>query len=99
MKENKMSDIKFLHFRNYKMNGELSNLGGITVAYQKIRDGVFKMAYAHCHPQDNFSKAIGRIKAAGRLNSPIQSQLVEYSSEKDLVADERDIQFPYRLKG
>jgi len=93
-----MSDIKFLHFRQQTFKGDISNLGGVTVAYQKIREGVFKMAYAHCHPKDNFCKATGRIKAAGRLNSPIQSQLVEYSSEKELIADERDIQFPYRLK-
>lgn len=92
-----MEKIKFAHFRTYDMQYNIGNLGGITVAYQKIEEGKFRVAYAHCHPKDNFCKATGRIKAAGRLKSNDQSQVVEYSSEKEFLMDERTIQYPYKL--
>jgi hypothetical protein len=34
-------------------------------------DMIVAWAAATCHPKDNFCKATGRVKAAGRLNSPL----------------------------
>ena len=65
--------VKLKHIRNVQ-NGQISNMGGITVA-AIVDDNlvVSKFATAKCHTKDNFNKAIGRTKAVGRLNSNTQS--------------------------
>lgn len=35
---------------------------------------VVKIAVAFCHPNDNFSKHLGRVKATGRLTSLMQGK-------------------------
>jgi len=71
---------KFMHIRHMQ-EGVVSGKGGCTVAYSEITKGNFVYAIAHCHPHDNYNKALGRAKAAGRLKS-----------KKDyLVADAPDV--------
>lgn len=59
----------FLHLRNITPTGEIDSRGGITVAFRETSPGTIEFASAYCSPVDNFSKAYGRIKATGRLNS------------------------------
>ena len=63
-----MSKVYFMHVRNLDERNQVSNFGGITVAYREIPGGV-EFAEAWCSPRDNFNKAYGRAKAHGRLNS------------------------------
>lgn len=63
-----MSKTYFMHIRNLDRNGNISNYGGTTVAYREVPGGV-EFAEAWCSNRDNFNKAYGRAKAAGRLNS------------------------------
>lgn len=63
-----MSKVNFLH-RRPMVDGRISNSGGFTVAFEEVDEGI-RYAVAYCHPNDNFNKKTGRIKAEGRLNSP-----------------------------
>lgn len=65
-----MSKVNFLHIRNTDETGNISGKGGVTIAYyEDTIAGTIGWAAARCSPQDNFNKAYGRAKAAGRLNS------------------------------
>lgn len=66
--------VKFMHLRppdgKKHSNGRIypcSN-GGMTVAYTEDQ-GVIHFAVAFCSEKDNFNYKIGRMKAAGRLDS------------------------------
>ena len=64
-----MSDVKFIHCRPITVvTGAIKNSGGCTVAFREVSDGI-EYATAWCSPKDNFNKALGRIKAEGRLKS------------------------------
>lgn len=63
---------KFIHLRSTQGNG------AVTIAYTVLsevghheiaRTRVF-YALAKCSPRDNFCRRTGRVKSAGRLNSP-----------------------------
>jgi len=62
-------EVKFLHFRQNDRNGNISNMGGGTVAYRVTDEGLIEYAVSWCSPKDNFNKSYGRAKAAGRLVS------------------------------
>ena len=83
-------DVKFLHYRAYEevWNEEteevehvISSNGGTTVAYVEGEAGI-SYAFAYCHDLDRYNKELGRIKAAGRLNSD------KYRSEVRITRDE-----------
>lgn len=70
-------EVKFIHFRCPvtaapfglpSSAGGISPQGGATVAYRTDGD-VTLAAVAYCNPVDNFSYALGRVKANGRLTS------------------------------
>ena len=65
--------IKFAHIRYQTTPEEISPRGGITVAYEQVGDNIH-YAIARCHKNDNFVKAQGRVKAAGRMQSDIHRQ-------------------------
>jgi hypothetical protein len=62
-------ELNFLHIRNLDKRGTIDCRGGATVAFRETTPGTIQYATAFCSPQDNFNKAYGRSKAAGRLNS------------------------------
>jgi hypothetical protein len=68
---------RFLHYRYIDGDGNILSRGGITYAYQQAEPGLYKIAVAKCHTRDNFSKHLGRVKAAGRLSSPSRAQIFE----------------------
>jgi len=72
MKDNLiMTNIKHAHRRYIDpMLGTISGKGGATIAYEVQKDGSVIYAVARCHTNDNFNKAQGRVKSAGRLCSP-----------------------------
>lgn len=76
--------IMFKHARGKNPDGTISNMGGMTLAYTFLQGGYVKFAFAVCHPNDNFEKRIGRVKAAGRLRSPKQSLVGKFESRHDL---------------
>lgn len=63
-----MSKISYIH-RRRKVNGVIHNAGGSTIAFREISNGQIEYAEAKCSPRDNFSRAVGRVKATGRLSS------------------------------
>jgi len=63
------TEVKYRHIRNYDFNGDISNRGGITIAYREPTATTIEYAVARCNPSDNFSRKMGRIIATGRLNS------------------------------
>lgn len=83
-------DVKFLHYRAYEEVGEdvngdavyaVASNGGVTCAYIEGEAGI-SHAFAYCHDLDRYNKELGRIKAAGRLNSD------KYRSEVRITRDE-----------
>ena len=82
-------DVKFLHYRAYDEihvgNDEyeyvVASNGGTTVAYIEGEEGI-SHAFAYCHELDRYNKELGRIKAAGRLNSD------KYRSEVRITRDD-----------
>ena len=76
-----MANVRFIHRRRV-VNEQIDNNGGFTVAYREIGDGKIEYAFANCSPRDNFSRALGRVKAQGRLDSP------HYRCVTDLTTDE-----------
>lgn len=83
-----MFKVKFIHIRRHETNGSISPLGGGTVAYEVDSDTgmVSRAASSFCHPRDNFSRHLGRVKAQGRLNS--KHWVIELGNihERDFVA-------------
>ena len=62
--------IKFHHKRLVdQAHGTPSGKGGATFAFEEVGNNKFVFTIARCHEKDNFNKAQGRVKAAGRLNS------------------------------
>ena len=58
----------FHHKRIRDAAGHKLNRGGMTVAFKYFGDDI-EYAIAQCHEEDNFSRELGRVKAAGRLHS------------------------------
>lgn len=83
-----MGKVNFIH-RRVLINGKPHNKGGFTVAFREVEDGV-EYAYAYCSPKDNFNKALGRIKAEGRLHSKVHAGItfMTYDEFKDSVYEE-----------
>ncbi len=61
--------IKFVHYRPFDKDGKPSNKGGATVAFVQDAQDPAVFAIAWCNPSDNFYRALGRTKAAGKLRS------------------------------
>lgn len=61
--------IFFIHLRN-RSESTVSNCGGATIAYRETDDGKIEFAIARCMPNENFSRKEGRVRSAGRINSP-----------------------------
>ena len=64
-----MNNVNFMHIRFSDKHGYVTNNGGITIAYQERNPQKFVFAVAKCSDKDNYNKAYGRAKSAGRLNS------------------------------
>lgn len=83
----KSPEVKFIHLRAIEVGTgglRVSCRGGLTVAFTPEPEGGYRIATAQCHAKDNFNRKVGRIKAAGRLNSDRQSKVIK-ADEKDLV--------------
>lgn len=76
-----MSKVSFIHIRATDSNGKVLNYGGSTIAFRETSDGV-EFAQSWCSPRDNFSRAVGRVKAEGRLNSSSYCTPVDMSFEQ-----------------
>ena len=62
--------IKHVHIRAVNKDGVVLGNGGGTVAFEVDDAGyVTRFASSICHPRDNFSRYLGRVKSEGRLNS------------------------------
>jgi hypothetical protein len=72
--------IKYIHYREYDIHGNLESRGGATVAFIEKPDGI-EYAVARCSYRDNFNKAYGRAKAAGRLASPRHRRFLASTNE------------------
>lgn len=61
---------KFVHIRAVNKDGVVLGNGGGTVAFEINDSGyVTRFASSICHPRDNFSRYLGRVKSEGRLKS------------------------------
>lgn len=80
------NDARFLHFRYTDLDGTWYARGGLTIAYRETPEGI-EYADAKCHLNDNFVKAQGRAKAAGRLASTKLRKTVKGVSEREFVDD------------
>lgn len=86
---------KLRHLRYVDSNGNISNLGGITVsALVDDNFNVIQYGVAKCHAYDNFSKRFGRIKATGRMRSksgiiPVHRDM-KFGDLIDMISDESD---------
>lgn len=75
-------DTKFIHLRHTQLDGQVSPVGGVTIAYQANPNGTVHYAVARCSMDDRFTKAQGRAKAAGRLASN-NLQLVHHTMDDE----------------
>ncbi len=67
-KSNFDPEVKFIHMRYRDGVGNILSSGGTTFAYRAVEGGI-QYAHARCHPNDNYVKSLGRVKAHGRLAS------------------------------
>lgn len=75
--------IKFHHKRGIDPEtGTISCKGGATFAYEKIDLDTYWFTVARCHEKDNFNKSQGRVKAAGRMQSPKHVQTFKGSRDQ-----------------
>jgi hypothetical protein len=70
--------IYFRHIHNKQ-----SPRGGITLAAIQVSPAVCLVAASFCHKNDNYNKATGRVKAAGRLKSKGQWEAVWAANPKE----------------
>lgn len=76
--------MKFLHIRNLDIEGNVMGKGGTTVAYERQGAGVMKFTVAKCCDTDNYCKKAGRVKSAGKMQSP---KHVKYVDKIDTLDD------------
>jgi hypothetical protein len=82
------SSIRFLHYRNIDSQGNVDSRSGATVAYIPPTEGKpIVWAGSFCHPNDNYNKHMGRIKAAGRLKSSAYLEVTDHTDNKEFLAD------------
>ena len=62
-----MGSVKFKHFRMVNVDGSVSPRDGLTIAWVENPDGHVIFGSSKCHPDDNFVKRLGRVRAFGRL--------------------------------
>lgn len=80
------SNVKFVHCRHLNDDGSIRPHGGMTIAYNlNAQHKVVGWAAAKCHSKDMFVKALGRMKAAGRLLSAAYYQECPEIDEKTFV--------------
>lgn len=92
-------NCKFMHFRRIDAEGNVAARSGATVAYIHNEDGTTNFALAVCHPNDNYNKELGRIKASARLTSERLSDV--YTGEQafaDAIASEMMYDYGYERK-
>lgn len=78
--------VYFRHLRNFYEGGNVSNMGGATIAYQEVEPGIIKVSIAVCSKRDNFCRKKGRIIAGGRIKSPYLSVLLEVNWDEFVSA-------------
>lgn len=61
--EDQTKDRKVRHFRGAK------NLGGLTLLYKDLGNNVFRVSYAICSPEDNYSRKTGIQIAESRWDT------------------------------
>lgn len=81
-----MSKINFIHRRRV-VNGKIQNNGGQTIAFRELDNGNIEAAFAFCNPKDNFSRAAGRVKAAGRLNSDRYREIFDHTYDEFIACN------------
>lgn len=65
-------DARFLHLRQYNINGELLPKGGITAGWI-LTNKKLKIAYSVCSDNDRYNRSIGRNVVLGRIASKEKS--------------------------
>lgn len=85
-----MSKVSFIHRRRIS-NGIIQNNGGQTIAFRELNNGKIEYASALCNPKDNFSRAMGRVKAEGRLNSTRYRDTVNLSYDDFIKINSKPI--------
>ena len=66
-----LNKIKHIHrrFLDPRFGNRIHGKGGLTLAYRELNNNQIEFSIAKCHERDNFCKAQGRVKSAGRLCS------------------------------
>lgn len=77
-------NVRFLHFRAYDTETEISSHGGATIAYVEGEKGI-TYAAAYCHDLDRYIKERGRVKSAGRLLSENYAQAAENVTRDEFI--------------
>lgn len=89
------------HYNGRRLVGKAALKGGLTVAYQLTARGtIIQYALAQCSPEDNYSRAKGRVISHGRLLKPWLTMLLPVvptqSHVATIMAHVRDTQKPPR---
>lgn len=64
------NEVNYRHIRFMDDFGNISNMGGVTVAYVQTDENTITFATAVCSIKDNFCKRTGRKIARQRLTAP-----------------------------
>lgn len=78
-----ITGIRFLHYRAFFEDGELSHHGGATLGFRyNPESGELTAAAASCSLKDRYNKKIGRAKVAYRLGSKVYKETRIMDPEK-----------------
>ena len=90
---------KLRHLRIRDKNGVVSNRGGATVAGIIDENGkLINFAVAYCHNKDNFNRAVGKIKATGRLHSDCYFSGYDWDGILNAVQSDLDELYDQHIK-
>lgn len=83
------SHPQFVHLRRFdSRTGDVSPLGGVTLAVEDDSKGGVRVGIAVCHEKDHFVKKEGRARAAGRMRSTSADHEKFRVQFPDVTADE-----------
>lgn len=85
---------KLLHIRRHNADLQLLPTGGATLAIDIVADPhgeghLVKYGFAICHDSDQYSRAVGRVKAQGRLVSTKHVVKLDDLEDSDLIVIEQ----------
>lgn len=85
-----MRDVSFMHYRILDAHNNIECRGGATLAIREVGNEMI-IGVAVCHPDDVFSRRLGRLISEGRLN-----KFMTGGENPNIFVFPRDVEVPLK---